>query len=42
MFDLSHAGQYTVYMDVADVTDRSSNKSLRTNSAKFAMQAPTH
>ena len=38
-FDLSHQGQYTVYMEVMDP---SSHKWLRTNSAKFEMQSPSH
>jgi hypothetical protein len=38
-FNLSDRGQYTVYMEV---TDPSSHKLLRTNSAKFEMQSPTH
>lgn len=38
-FDLSHPGQYTVYVDVMDP---SSHKLLHTNSAKFEMQSPTH
>ncbi len=38
-FDLSHQGQYTVYMEVMDP---SSHKWLRTNSTKFEMQAPSH
>ena len=36
-FDLSHPGQYTVYMEVPDP---SSHQMLRTNSAKFEMQSP--
>lgn len=38
-FDLSNRGQYTVYMDAGD---SSSQTSVRTNSAKFEMQALTH
>ncbi len=38
-FDLSHPGQYTVYMEVMDP---SSHKWLRTNSTKFEMQPPSH
>jgi hypothetical protein len=38
-FDLSHPGQYTVHMEVMDP---SSQKLLRTNSAKFEMQPPSH
>jgi hypothetical protein len=37
LFDLSHRGQYTVYMEVMDP---SSHKLLHTNSAKFEMQSP--
>jgi hypothetical protein len=38
-FNLSRPGQYTVHMEVADP---SSQKLLRTNSAKFEMQSPRH